>query len=82
MPDMDDHQFITANVVVDKERIASRWKHTHAGNIRLPSKSGMLRKQPTCGAYLIDDGRGRAWTVLRNVFVDFGDVSAGTRRVP
>lgn len=82
MPDMYDDQIIAANVVVDKERIAGRWKHAHTGNISFASKSGMLGQQPGRHAYLIDD-RGRcARTMLRNVFVNFGDVGASTRRVP
>jgi len=63
MPDVDDDQLIAANVVVDQERIADRWKHAHTGNIRLPSKSGM-RSQPRRHAYLIDNRGGRTRTVL------------------
>ncbi len=82
MPDMGDDQIVTANVVVDKERIAGRRKYAHTGNIRFASKSGMIGQQSGRHAYLIDDRGGCARTVLRNVFVNFGDVGAGTRRVP
>ena len=50
MPDMDNDQIIAANVVVDKERIARRWNHTDAGNIRFSSKPGILSQQPGGGA--------------------------------
>lgn len=82
MPDMGDDQIIAANVVVDKERIAGCWKHANAGNIRFASESGMLGQQPGRHAYLIDDRGGCALTMLRNVFVNFVDIGAGTRRVP
>ena len=82
MPDMDDDQFSTAKMVVDKERIAGRWKHANAGNIRFASQSGMLGQQQGRHAYLLDDRGGCARTMLRNVFVNFGDIGAGTRRVP
>jgi hypothetical protein len=40
MPDMDNDQIITANMVVDKEWIARRWNHTDAGDIRFSSQAG------------------------------------------
>lgn len=66
MPNMYDDQITTANVVIDKERIPGRLKHAHTGNISFASKSGMLGKQPGRHAYLTDDRRGCARTVLRN----------------
>jgi hypothetical protein len=42
----------------------------------------MLSQQPGGPAYLTDDRRGRARAVLRDVLVDFGNVGAGTRRIP
>lgn len=79
---MDDDQIIAANVVVDKERIAGRWKHANTGDIRFASEPGMLGQKPGRHAYLIDDRGGCARTMLRNVFVNFSDIGAGTRRVP
>ena len=43
---------------------------------------GMLGQHPRRHAYLLYYRGGCARTVLRNVFVNFGDVGAGTRRVP
>lgn len=42
----------------------------------------MLGQKPGRHAYLIDDRGGCARTMLRNVFVNFSDIGAGTRRVP
>jgi hypothetical protein len=82
MPNMDNDQLITANVVVDEESITRRWNHANAGNIRLPSEPGMVSQQPGGPAYLTDDRRGCARTVLRDLLMDFGNVGPGTRRIP
>jgi hypothetical protein len=52
MPNMDNDQLITANVVVDEESITRRWNHANAGN---PSPVRARNGQPAAGRSCVFD---------------------------
>ena len=82
MSNVNDDQIVASNAVIDEVWIVSRRKHSNTGDVRLSSQARIFRQQLARGAYLSRDGSCRARAVLRNVLVDFRDVSAGTRSVP
>jgi hypothetical protein len=82
VPNVNDHEIVPSNSIVDEVGISGRREHPNVRYICLSSQTGIFRQQATRNTYLSRDGYCGARAVLRNILVDFRDISAGTRGVP
>lgn len=79
---VDDLQRINSEAVIDQVRKRDDRKHANASYISRTSEAGMLRKQLADRPNTSHDGARSTLVVLRDIFVNSIDISAGTPGVP